>query len=613
MYCQTNEWQRALVLALIVLATANASWSRCLIPPADSLLSDDAIILTLRVQEGIRLDTTLALQLDQALAAARATSDSIKNLHARPDYVPTDILLKSAAPWTNAWRTGMLQTGYPRIDSLSGLYNLLAVKPLLLDNWFVLKFRYPNHMPRLAEFYAKIPGVEFAEQNGILGDGDNIEHLRKSGQWHFVFSHGWGDCLAGCIYRKYFYVNVSKGLEAAYLGSVGPEFDTPQIYLWNIPSWFDATVFANVEAILETAQTASDWWAQRHAVEVIGLLFIHDSPLGADNYNRSLFDALRTGIRQRRDEVLSFLQLLQGQPNLDADVLRAVAVAQQRVLSFYAGDLARYFPMTVGNYWQLSGSPKEEIIDSMQVEGKPYHHFDQLREYSNVHARMSADKQMLIRTAFGESVWLDFAMPMHQYWTVPAFDDSSTLIWSVHLSSRTDTVTVPAGTFTHCFRFFFNTLWTRDAWIEWYAPEVGLVKRIFRPYDFSLPSEEYLLTQAFVDGQHYPSTTTVREPKSLARFFALAPSYPNPLVSDINNVQTEIRYQLAADTEVTIKIYDLLGREVKTLVQGPAPAGEHFIQWNGADAQGSPVPTGIYFYRLEAGAFAQTRKLIIVR
>lgn len=235
-------------------------------------------------------------------------------------------------------------------------------------------------------------------------------------------------------------MNVTEALQGEYLGSAGPSFDTARRYFWNIPAWFDATVFAGVDAILETASTASEWWVQRHAIEVIGLLFVYDRPWhwnGGDANNPVAFDRLRDEMRQRRDEVLSFLQTFHDEPDLDPDVLRSVVLAERRVLSFYAGDIARYIPMTVGNYWELSGSPREEIIASALIGGKTYYHFGRLREYSNIYARMSADNKLFVRTAFGEAVWLDLTGPLGGLWTVPAFDDSSALAWVVYLRRRT--------------------------------------------------------------------------------------------------------------------------------------------------------------------------------
>jgi hypothetical protein len=84
---------------------------------------------------------------------------------------------------------------------------------------------------------------------------------------------------------------------------------------------------------------------------------------------------------------------------------------------------------------------------------------------------------------------------------------------------------------------------------------------------------------------------------------ALYQNYPNPF-----NAATIIRYALKQPTHVKLKIFDIHGREVMTLVDEPQPAGLNSIPLNSAQ-----LSSGVYFYRLIAGAFEETKKLVIVK
>ena len=90
--------------------------------------------------------------------------------------------------------------------------------------------------------------------------------------------------------------------------------------------------------------------------------------------------------------------------------------------------------------------------------------------------------------------------------------------------------------------------------------------------------------------------------------FCLNQNYPNPF-----NPSTTISYSLAERGFVSLKIRDMLGREVRTLVTEDQTAGSHRVEWNGLDDNGQRVPSGIYFYNLTAKDFRETRKLVMLR
>ncbi len=85
--------------------------------------------------------------------------------------------------------------------------------------------------------------------------------------------------------------------------------------------------------------------------------------------------------------------------------------------------------------------------------------------------------------------------------------------------------------------------------------------------------------------------------------FSLMHNYPNPF-----NPSTQITFSVLKATDVTLKVYDILGREVAVLVNERKQAGEYNVTWN---AEG--VPSGVYFYRIVAGDFIETKKMVVVR
>jgi hypothetical protein len=85
--------------------------------------------------------------------------------------------------------------------------------------------------------------------------------------------------------------------------------------------------------------------------------------------------------------------------------------------------------------------------------------------------------------------------------------------------------------------------------------------------------------------------------------FDLEQNYPNPF-----NPSTAISYQLAANSRVSLKVFDLLGREVAVLVNEDQLAGTYRAMWDAAR-----LPSGVYFYRLTAGEYVQTRKMLLTR
>ena len=87
--------------------------------------------------------------------------------------------------------------------------------------------------------------------------------------------------------------------------------------------------------------------------------------------------------------------------------------------------------------------------------------------------------------------------------------------------------------------------------------------------------------------------------------FSLSQNYPNPF-----NPTTNIRYHISNNLprQVTLKIYDILGKEIATLVNEKQSPGTYEVNWDG-----SAYPSGVYFYKLISGDFSETRKMLMIK
>ena len=85
--------------------------------------------------------------------------------------------------------------------------------------------------------------------------------------------------------------------------------------------------------------------------------------------------------------------------------------------------------------------------------------------------------------------------------------------------------------------------------------------------------------------------------------FSLLQNYPNPF-----NPSTTINYSLGAASQVSLKVFDLLGREVADLVNGNKPGGTYTVRFDASNLAG-----GVYFYTLHAGSYTQTRSMLLIK
>jgi len=136
--------------------------------------------------------------------------------------------------------------------------------------------------------------------------------------------------------------------------------------------------------------------------------------------------------------------------------------------------------------------------------------------------------------------------------------------------------------YTYSDSIGFNTLWA-TTWNNWVP--------------------EYLLG-CEIDGRIYGNIiTSVGNKYELPTHFILYQNYPNPF-----NPSTRIKYSISKRSFVTLNIYDILGKEIATLVDEEKPVGNYEVEF-----KGNNLSSGVYFYKMQAGSFIDTKKFILIK
>ena len=164
----------------------------------------------------------------------------------------------------------------------------------------------------------------------------------------------------------------------------------------------------------------------------------------------------------------------------------------------------------------------------------------------------------------------------------------------------------------------------QNNWDLFFSPDGGITwEKIKLDIDIPERSYQWVVPQLTIDegririymdnvGEGYTGTSenfsirgvvTVEDEEAFSRSFNLYPNYPNPF-----NPSTTISFTLSNASHVSLLIYDIHGREVESLIEGIQPAGSHSIEWNASN-----LASGVYFYRLTADEFIQTRKMILIK
>lgn len=188
--------------------------------------------------------------------------------------------------------------------------------------------------------------------------------------------------------------------------------------------------------------------------------------------------------------------------------------------------------------------------------------------------------------------------------------------WQITFIDTSQVIGIPLGFFLNSYEYFFN-IWVDSTnilpfLVKDLAPNIGVIEDAGE-------GDDNFLSGAFINGELIGDTTVTAVEIVQQTQVPLEPylfqNYPNPF-----NPTTAIHFDLPQRANVSLKIYNLLGEEIRTLVSGSENAGFHTVSWDGLDDLGNQVSSGVYIYRLEVkgqnadrNSFVESRKLTLLR
>jgi hypothetical protein len=297
-------------------------------------------------------------------------------------------------------------------------------------------------------------------------------------------------------------------------------------------------------------------------------------------------------------------------PVIDSSNALWTAARKDSTLLFLRCDLNEplipdfYFPMNIGDEWQFLQIQGQSIADwelysikalkdSVALNGKKYLYYsdgqflrkDGLKVFSFVPQDSMEYLQYDFSKKSGDTITIIPGQPAWRSVVLEAID------------------TTPFG---RTFRFTGNVSHQTlmRMWRSAVTDSIG-----FTGMQCLICEAMFSFQGALVNGKRYGTIVSAgRTPEMLPEKFALAQNYPNPF-----NPTTRIEYALPKHTFVTLRIFDVIGREVATVVNEEKPGGRYVVDWNGRNSDGQPLASGVYFYRLHAGGFTHSKKMILLK
>lgn len=162
---------------------------------------------------------SLSREIEEVFERLRYAYPEVAKIAVRPLHLP-GVLLLGVKPDLFQAVEGLLKdksgpvalrTGNAAFDALNAKLGLKAVRPFRHTGVLVMRVSERANIGAARSAYNQIEGVEYAEADAHLGDGPDIEASKSGGAWHIVVRKAWGDCPAGCLYKKLFFFTVEQG------------------------------------------------------------------------------------------------------------------------------------------------------------------------------------------------------------------------------------------------------------------------------------------------------------------------------------------------------------------------------------------------------------------
>jgi len=275
-------------------------------------------------------------------------------------------------------------------------------------------------------------------------------------------------------------------------------------------------------------------------------------------------------------------------------------------------DPLNFYPHNEGNVWQYRSMFTNELIRTQYIDSVVV---DSISRDRIVYGRSVTGTTLFTREridSFSNVYNLNFQADYVRYklyadsgesWQAGVVDDTIPVVVTVLYVYQAYVFGIP--TTVKVFRFVVQNPPPQGPFSlgsDHLAGGFGLVKTEIEP------SDVYYLAGAIIENVHYGTIVSVKEKGYSPPSFDLLENYPNPF-----NPTTTIRYQLPSAGRVSIKIYNILGQQIRNLVDGIEVKGSHNSLWDGRNDHGVAVSGGVYFYRIESTTLDGSQSLVATK